>query len=127
MFDLKQKPKLILAKLRDKGIIVKNKAQVSNYIKTLKQKKYGRTTISLGEFEQWCQDRTVIPDDEDKGFIAAYFVYYDNDDDEIDDEEDVNDNEKDGKKYRAFFTTKRLIKLAALSNKITYMPMQHIN
>jgi hypothetical protein len=66
LFDLKQKPKLILAKLREKGITVKNKAQVSNYIKTIKQKKYGRTTISLGEFEHWCKDRSGIPDDEDK-------------------------------------------------------------
>ena len=31
LFDLKQKPKFILAKLREKGIQVSNKSQITNY------------------------------------------------------------------------------------------------
>jgi hypothetical protein len=124
LFDLKQKPKLILAKLREKGIQVSNKSQITNYLKKLKQQKYGQNTISLGTFEQWCKDRSDVPDDEDKGFVAGYYVCYDDDDDdgddgeEKDDDEDIDENENDGKKYRAIFTTKRLLRLAVLSNKI---------
>ncbi len=79
-----------------------------------------------------------IPDDEDKGFIAAYYVNYgnDDDDDEADDDEDIDDtdevddednDEDNGKKYRAFFTTRRLFKLATLSNIINIVPTQRIN
>ena len=95
LFDLKQKPKLILAKLREKGIQVSNKSQITNYLKKLKQRKYGQNTISLGTFEQWCKDLSDIPDDEDKGFVAGYYVCYDN----HDDDDDIDENENDGKKY----------------------------
>ncbi len=37
LFDLKQKPKLTLAKLREKGIQVSNKSQITNYLNILKQ------------------------------------------------------------------------------------------
>jgi hypothetical protein len=86
---------------------------------------YGRNKISrLGQFEQLCFDNNPIPDDEDKEFVAAYYVFYDNDDDndeEVDDDDDINVtslDENDGKKYRAFFTTKRLMRLATKSSKI---------
>ena len=92
--------------------------------KKIKDKIYGKTKISLGELKQFCITHNNIPDDEDKGFIAAYYVNYGNDDDdEADDSEDIDDTDKDddednGKKYRAFFTTRRLLKLAKLSNII---------
>ena len=95
LLDLKQKPKLILSKLREKGIQVSNKSQITNYLKILKQQKYGQNTISLGTFEQWCKDRSDVPDDEDKGFVAGYYVCYDNGDDdgeEIDDDKDIDEN-----------------------------------
>ena len=86
---------------------------------------YGRNKISrLGQFEQLCFDNNPIPDDEDKEFVAAYYVFYDNDDDndeEVDDDDDINVtslDENDGKKYRSFFTTKRLLRLATKSSKI---------
>ena len=55
LFTLKLKPEHILAKLREKGLPVKNKTQINNYIMKIKDKKYGKSTISLGEFEQLCQ------------------------------------------------------------------------
>ena len=116
------KPKHILAQLREKGIHVKNKAQIISRINQLKKEKYGRTKISLGEFERFCINHKEIPD-EDKGFVAAYFVSYD--DNELDDEEDDDEgetvdsaNENCGKKFRVFFTTKRLVEIATKTNKI---------
>jgi len=43
LLDLRQKPKQILATLREKAIPVKNKAQVENFIKKIQKGKYGRT------------------------------------------------------------------------------------
>jgi hypothetical protein len=120
LFELKLKPKVILEKLREKRIEVNNKGQICAFLKELKQKKYGEVKISLGVFEQFCIDHKEIPDDEDKGFVAAYYVDYD-ENDELDDDEDVDndtDDENDGKKFRVFLTTKRLIKNASKSNKI---------
>jgi hypothetical protein len=130
LYALKLKPKHILAQLREKGLTIKNKTQISNYLKKIKDKIYGKTKISLGEFEQFCITHNNIPDDEDKGFIAAYYVNYGNDDDDdheadddeviddTDEDDDEDDDEDNGKKYRAFFTTRRLLKLATLSNII---------
>ena len=57
LFDLKLKPKVILENLREKKIEVKNKGQISAYLKELKRKKYGEVKISLGVFEQFCRLR----------------------------------------------------------------------
>jgi hypothetical protein len=76
------------------------------------EKSTPKNTISLGTFEQWCKDRSDVPDDEDKGFVAGYYVCYDDDDDdgeEKDDDEDIDENENDGKKYRAFFYNETII------------------
>jgi hypothetical protein len=95
LFTLKLKPKHILAKLREKGLPVKNKTQINNYIMKIKDKMYGKSTISLGEFEQLCIKHSKIPDDEDKGFVAAYYVNYGDTDDEVDDDEDIDENDNE--------------------------------
>ena len=84
-FNLKMKPKAILEKLRDSNVDIKNKSQLTTYLRQLKRKKYGDVKISLGVLEQFCIDHKELPHDEDKGFVAAYYV---NCDDELDDEED---------------------------------------
>jgi hypothetical protein len=46
----------MLAILREKGIALKDKSQITNYLKKLNDSKYGRTKINLGQFEQLCLD-----------------------------------------------------------------------
>jgi hypothetical protein len=74
-----------LEKLREKGIQIKNKAQIQ-----LKRLQYGTTKISLGQLEQWCIDHNTIPDDEDKGFVAAYSVNYGDEDEELDENDSAH-------------------------------------
>ena len=95
LYALKLKPKHILEQLREKGFTIKNKTQISNHLK-IKDKIFGKIKISLGEFEQIFITQFNIPDDDDKGFIAAYYVNYGNDDDdEAYDSEDIDDTDTD--------------------------------
>ena len=69
---------------------------------------YGTTSISLGELEAWCQQNSVIPDDDDQPWVMKYEIKY----------EDDNYCSDDGNKFRFFVTTKRLLFNATMSNKI---------
>jgi hypothetical protein len=66
------KPKAILAKLRADGFLIKNKSQISNYISKLKKSRYGSTKIILGNVEEWCNEHSRIPENEDEHHIKLY-------------------------------------------------------
>jgi hypothetical protein len=72
LFDLHLKPKAILAKLRADGFLIKNKSQISNYISKLKKSRYGSTKIILGNVEEWCNEHSRIPENEDEHHIKLY-------------------------------------------------------
>ena len=70
------KPKKILDQLREKGLFLKNKSQINNYLKELRKNKYGSTKIGLGDIEKWCVDRNKIPELNDEPFVVAYSIIY---------------------------------------------------
>ena len=60
MCDLPMKPKRILRTPVDNGHQIQTK-QLQNYVSIYKKKKYGSTSISLGELEEWCIDNNNVP------------------------------------------------------------------
>ncbi|CAF4575171.1 unnamed protein product [Rotaria sp. Silwood2] len=120
LFKMKIKPKRILEILEEKALPVPKKRQLSSYLISLRKKYYGAPTISLGELEAWCQQNSLIPDDNDKPWVLKYQIEYedeiDNDDDN--DNGDHNDDDDNKNKFRFFVTTKRLLFNASISNKI---------
>jgi hypothetical protein len=112
LIELKLKPKAILQALLEKGVQAKM-SQLRNYLASYKRKKYGSSTISLGELEQWCQQTNNIPDDEDEPFVVSYNIIYD---EEFDDDEEADD--EGGSKFRIFISTKRLLKHAFDAKKL---------
>ena len=62
--------------------------------------------------EAWCQQNSVIPDDNDQHWVIKYEIKYEND---FCDDNYCSD---DGNKIRFFVTTKRLLFNATMSNKI---------
>ena len=61
-----------------------------------KKSRYGSTKISLGNVEEWCNEHSRIPENEDEPYVAAYSVHYGDDDDE--DDNNDNDDEDDENK-----------------------------
>jgi len=113
LFHLNVKPKRILEKLKEKGLVPKNKSQVSNYLNKLKEKIYGPNKISLGELEEWCINHSEIPDSDDKAFVISYVINY------SDKDEYNGDDDGDVSQFRVFISTKRLLKVA-LHSKIVH-------
>jgi hypothetical protein len=112
LVELKLKPKAILQALLEKGVTAKM-SQLRNYLANYKRKKYGSSTISLGELEHWCEQTSNIPDEEDVPFVVSYVIIYD---EECDDDEEADDEERS--KFRIFISTKRLLKHASGAKKL---------
>lgn len=94
VFKMKIKPKRILDILDEKNLPVPKKQQLSNYLISLRVKLYGDSRISLGELEGWCQQKPVIPDDDDEPWVLRYKIIYGDEIGGDDDNEKENDNEK---------------------------------
>ena len=78
LFDLKLKPKKIYEVLQEKNINI-TRNQVNNYLTQLRKKKFGPTTLSLGELEFWCQERSTIPQSDDEVFVVSFYIRYEDD------------------------------------------------
>ncbi|CAF4368506.1 unnamed protein product [Rotaria sp. Silwood2] len=120
LFKMKIKPKRILEILEEKALPVPKKRQLSSYLISLRKKYYGAPTISLGELEAWCQQNSLIPDDNDKPWVLKFQIEYEDeiDNDDGNDNGDHNDDDDNKNKFRFFVTTKRLLFNASISNKI---------
>ncbi|CAF1223319.1 unnamed protein product [Rotaria sordida] len=68
---------------------------------------------NLGELEQWCEGNVEVPIDENKAFVVAYKILYDNE--EYEDDEDI---EEDGNKFRTFISSVRLLNIASMSSHL---------
>lgn len=98
------KPKAILAKLREKGVKVRNKTQISNLLVQLRNE-IGPSKISLGELEDWCNANSNVPVDEDQGYVVRYYIHYDEDEDDEDAlflDEDAEPDTLETNKFRYF-------------------------
>jgi hypothetical protein len=86
--------------------------QLNNYLVYYRRKKYGSYIISLGELEQWCQDNSNVPANENTAFVVSYKILYDDEEDEEDDE-DVDDTS--GKVFRLFISSVRLLSVGSVA------------
>lgn len=101
LFNLGLKPKAILENLSKKQMGLPGKTQLSNYLKILKDEKFGPATISLGQLSKWLQGKSLVPNDENEGFVINYEVGFD-------DEEGDN-------YFRFFISSKKLLETASQS------------
>ncbi|CAM2722857.1 unnamed protein product [Rotaria socialis] len=104
LFDLRLKLKKIHQVLQDKNFRITFN-QLKNYLVRLRKNKFGPSTLSLGELESLCIEKSTVPQADDEPFVLSYNVTYEDDDD--------NDN-----KFRFFISTKRLLKFSATSTRL---------
>ena len=76
--------------------------QIKNYLYNFKNALYGSPNISLGDLEQWCQDRSKISSDMDQIYVKHK----------------VEASAIDSIQFYVFATTKRLISICKLTNHI---------
>ena len=119
LFDLNLKPKRMLEMLRDKGIMLKNKTQLNNYLVKLRHNKYGPNKISLGELENWCIEHSNLPETDNEAFVVAYHVKYGDGDDDDDCADDISDDIDHESTFRVFISTKKLLR-NSLKSKIIH-------
>lgn len=74
--------------------------QIKYFLTKLRDQKFGKGVLSLGELERWCIDNKNCPDDLDKGFVIGYKACYG---EEYDDEK---------KRFWYLVSTRRLLTLA---------------
>ena len=99
-----QKPRAILVGLRNRGVdALPSKTQLANYLATMKNKEYGRHSISLGELSDWAESRRQVPEAEDDVFVCGFECDYE---------------EYEASKFRICLSTKRLLKLGAKTKNV---------
>ncbi|CAF3862535.1 unnamed protein product [Rotaria sp. Silwood1] len=106
------KPKLILRALQSRQLKVPTYAQLNNYLAYYKRKKYGSYTISLGELDQWCQNNSNVPTDENQAFVVSYKILYD------DEDEDEGEDDTNGNVFRLFISSVRLLNIGSAASHI---------
>ncbi|CAF1030694.1 unnamed protein product [Didymodactylos carnosus] len=82
------------------------------------RKKYGSYIISLGELEQWCQDNSNVPANENTAFVVSYKILYDVEEDEEDEEDDEDVDDTSGKVFRLFISSVRLLSVGSVASHI---------
>lgn len=107
--DLHIKPKRMMEILASQGFTIK-KSQLTNYLSSLKNKKYGPSQISLGELEQWCIDNSLFPEDDDKPYVVQHRIKYS--------DENKENHGENQREFCIFVSTKRLLKNATIRNNI---------
>jgi len=66
------KPKAILAALEQKNVPIPSYIQMANYLAQLKNRILGKSSISLGELEDWAKKNLDIPEDDDTPFVCGF-------------------------------------------------------
>ena len=89
------KPKAILKALEETGLTVPTSSQLANHLVLLKNKLYGKISISLGELEEWAKTNDKVPEDEDEPFVCGFESHY--------------DGPVESRYFRLALTTKRLL------------------
>ena len=50
------------------------KSKLQSFVRTVRENTLGCPTILAAEIEQWCEQRTSVPSDEDEPFVLKYYV-----------------------------------------------------
>ena len=86
--------------------LFRKEQQLSSYLISLRKNYYGASTISLGGLEAWCDENSLIPDDNDKPRVLKYQIEYQdelhNHDDNGNGDHNADDDDKN--KFRCFVT-----------------------
>lgn len=69
-----QKPNAILGAIRGKKLLEPPKSKLFAYLKRLRYEKYGQPSVSAGEMDTCCSERTQIPTNEDKPFVLDHLI-----------------------------------------------------
>jgi hypothetical protein len=85
------KPKAILSALEQKNVTPPCYIQLTNYLVQHKTKVLGKSSISLGELEDWAKKNIEVPEDEDTPFVCGFECSFEE------------------KKFRLAITTKQLL------------------
>lgn len=106
-----KKPKQIIEVLHP-GFPYLQLKQISNIISLIKKIKYGKTSISLGELNEWCQTNSNIPDNADEPFVTEYNIS------QTIDIFPENSKHEDDSSFRFFVSSKRLLWNMSYSEKL---------
>lgn len=88
---------------QNQDIIQPTKNQVQNVLDTYKKKRYGNSNITLTELQRFAEENKDVPEDDDEGFVVHF---------------ERSGPEENDKWFRIFYSTKRLLRTAALSTVI---------
>lgn len=99
------KPLAILNLIRQRKMVEPPKAQLVNYLKTIRQQKYGPPSISATDLRTRCQEMASIPNDADEPFVLAHHI-------------DADSQLAEDQDLKIVFTTKRLLSIAEKSRTI---------
>lgn len=100
-----RKPSTIKQMIMDKKLPQMTDIQLYNLLSRLKRKHLGASQCALGEFVQWCEARSEVPDDSDAVFVVDY-------DHEVDMKSMTIDT------FRVFLSTKRLLSFMDFNDTI---------
>ena len=107
--DPNMKPGKIIQNLeKDSNIKIPLKADLNNFLHTVRVKKYG-SNMNLGELAAWCLDHCHVPEDIDEPFVVDYNIFFP--DDEPEDRRGDFEVDEDGvaDMFRFFVTSRRLL------------------
>ena len=69
---LKLKPKAILVQLRKDGLKQPTTSQLNNFLSYHRGKTLGTTGVTLHQLQQWANERSEVPDDDDEVFCGKF-------------------------------------------------------
>lgn len=94
----------IIEHLISNGLEFENRRQLTNYLAVERKKSDGPQIISLSDFDNWCNQHSAVPEDENAPFVLNHEVH--------------RSNCTSGVKaqFRLFLTTKKLLKNATYTN-----------
>lgn len=84
-------------RLIDDGLFVPNLTSIQNCVSRFKKAKFGSASISIGEFDDWCQKFSAVPSDENEAYVVAHEV--------------ENAFDYDTASVRAVIATKKMLKV----------------
>lgn len=100
-YKLGNPPATIVFKLRERTDITQPTKEQVTHVNNYYKEKTPNTTVSIADMETFVQQHNTVPDDDDDPFVVNF---------------ECSAPRSDDKLFRLFFSTKRLLKHALLSN-----------
>ena len=91
-----EKPNAILALIKKANLEEPPKSKIIHHLRTLREEKYGKSSITDVEIKKWAEIKKIIPIEEDTPFVINYKVNCDS----------LNENDQ---KLKILISSKRLL------------------